>query len=655
MSKRVANRVLLIGWDAADWQMIRPLLARGCMPTLQRFIAEGVSGNLATIQPMLSPMLWTSIVTGKRADRHGICGFVEPRSDGAGIQPVTSTSRRCKALWNILSQSGLESLVVSWFASHPAEPIRGVVVSDRYAGSVSDPGGRLPEGTVFPADLTQGLAELLVTPADLDATALLPFVPRAREIDQERDDRLVKLAVLIAQAASVQAAMCHLLRTRSWDFAGVYFSAIDHFGHHFMPYHPPRLPGVSASDAAIYGDVMTGCYRFHDMMLEALLALAGEDATVMIVSDHGFLNNRLRPSPDAWKNPEQWHRPFGVVCARGPAIRRGETLYGATLLDVTPTILALLGLPLGEDMDGRAWLEILRAPVYPERTASWEDVPGDAGMHPADLRVDPGASAEMIRRLVQLGYMDAPDEDAAQAVRKAQRDARINLALAVAQSRRSARALELWSALADDYPDEEGFLVQLALCELRLGRFGQARRTIGRMSAELRDSPVVQLLEASLALARGDRADAITRAQRVAGLSDRELGTAVLNRVGEIFLHLERWTDAAGVFEKSLALDSDNPVAHDGLAQAHLAQDQAASAADHALQAVGLAHFFPAAHFHLGEALTRIDRHAEAIAAYETSLQLGYPARAAHLRLAELCAVDNPQKAEWHRWAAERA
>ncbi len=128
--------------------MIRPLIARGWMPTLARLMEDGVSGNLATIHPMLSPMLWNSIATGKRADKHGICGFVEPRPDRSGIRPVTSTSRKCKAIWNILTQSGLRSQVVSWFASHPAEPILGNVVSDRYVAQV---GSAAAEQRSFPA------------------------------------------------------------------------------------------------------------------------------------------------------------------------------------------------------------------------------------------------------------------------------------------------------------------------------------------------------------------------------------------------------------------------------------------------------------------------------------------------------------------------
>ena len=71
---RVAKKVLLIGWDAADWKIISPMLDAGLMPTLNKFVEQGVMGNMATLDPPLSPILWTSIATGKTADEHGKIG-----------------------------------------------------------------------------------------------------------------------------------------------------------------------------------------------------------------------------------------------------------------------------------------------------------------------------------------------------------------------------------------------------------------------------------------------------------------------------------------------------------------------------------------------------------------------------------------------------
>src|SRR5580658_4408836 len=157
-----SRKVLLVGWDAADWKVIHPLMDSGQMPNVQRLVDQGVSGQIATLQPPLSPMLWTSIATGKRPFKHGIHGFSEPTPDGLGIQPVTNLSRRCKAVWNILNQNALKSVVIGWWPSHPAEPIDGVTVSDHFhkaRGRLEDGWALLP-GTVHPPELAETLAEL---------------------------------------------------------------------------------------------------------------------------------------------------------------------------------------------------------------------------------------------------------------------------------------------------------------------------------------------------------------------------------------------------------------------------------------------------------------------------------------------------------------
>ena len=162
-------RVLLIGWDAADWKVIQPLLEAGQMPNLARLMAGGVHGNLATLYPVLSPMLWTSIATGKRAYKHGIHGFTEPLPDGSGVRPVSLLSRKTKAVWNILNQTGHRSIVVGWWPSHPAEPLNGVMVSNHFAPGPAKPGELppLPAGAVYPASLAASLGELRVSPMEL--------------------------------------------------------------------------------------------------------------------------------------------------------------------------------------------------------------------------------------------------------------------------------------------------------------------------------------------------------------------------------------------------------------------------------------------------------------------------------------------------------
>src|SRR5215831_13633216 len=181
----VGRKVLLIGWDAADWKVIHPLMDQGKMPNVQRLVEGGVMGQIATLHPPLSPMLWTSIATGKRPSQHGVHGFAEPTPNGLGIRPVTNLSRKCKAVWNILNQHGLRSVVVGWWPSHPAEPIDGVMVSNHYhraRGPLKD-GWPLLSGAVHPPELEEQLAELRFHPEEAAGVMIDFFIPRAREID----------------------------------------------------------------------------------------------------------------------------------------------------------------------------------------------------------------------------------------------------------------------------------------------------------------------------------------------------------------------------------------------------------------------------------------------------------------------------------------
>ena len=241
------TRMLLVGWDAADWKVINPLLARSEMPNLARLMQSGVHGNHATLYPPLSPMLWTSIATGKRPTKHGIHGFTEPTEDGLGVRPVGNLGRKTKALWNILNQNGKRCIVVGWWPSHPAEPINGVMVSNHFPFSTSDqPTKPLAPRTISPTERASDLAELRVHPTEITGEILNLFIPDAAQIDQEKDKSLHDLAGIIAETMSIHTVATGLMETESWDLAAIYFAGIDHFSHRFMGYHAGKRRGGQA-------------------------------------------------------------------------------------------------------------------------------------------------------------------------------------------------------------------------------------------------------------------------------------------------------------------------------------------------------------------------------------------------------------------------
>lgn len=486
--ERLARKVLLIGWDGADWKMITRLIDAGVMPSLERFVNQGVMGKLATLEPPFSPMLWTSIATGKLADKHGILGFSEPTPERIGIRPVASTSRKVKAIWNILTQRGLNTHVVGWWPSHPAEPIRGVCVSNHYQRAnkpLNEPWPMLP-GTVHPPELAPLFAWLRVHPGELTAEHILPFVPDAASIHQEKDKHLDSLARIIADTATIHAAATWILENEPWDFAAVYYDAIDHFSHGFMNFHPPKMPGIPEDLFELYHDVVSGGYRFHDMLLGRLLELAGDDATVMLISDHGFHSDHLRPAfiPREPAGPAYQHHPYGIFCLKGEHIRQDELVFGASLLDIAPTLLTLFGLPVGADMDGKPLAQVFDRPVTIEQIPSWEDAPGECGMHPREFIENPYDAQAALQQLVELGYIEAPGENMQQAVERTVREANYNLARVYIGSNRARLAIPLLKELFAAAPAESRFAVRLARCYSDTGNFEDARRVIEKFREE---------------------------------------------------------------------------------------------------------------------------------------------------------------------------
>lgn len=481
MGEPLAKKVLLIGWDAADWKVATPLLEQGMMPALDDFINHGVMGNLATLQPILSPMLWNSIATGKRADKHGIHGFAEPDPNSGGVRPVTSTSRKVKAIWNILTQKGYKTHVLGWFAGHPAEPINGISVSDLYplATAAHDEPWPLPPGAVHPESLRDTLAELRMHPAEVGVGGILPFVPDAAKVDQKEDKGLSTIAKLLAENCSIHNAATWILQTQPWDFLAVYYNGIDHFCHAFMPYRSPRMDGIPEDKFELYKDVVDGAYRFHDMMLHTLLELAGPETTVILCSDHGFHPDHLRPRgiPREPAGPAVQHRRFGVISMKGAGIKQDERIYGATLLDITPTILTLMGLPVGQDMDGRVMVQAFEETPKIERIPSWEEVPGECGMHPADLRMDPESSQAVLNQFAALGYI-APTDNQKKAVESSLREATYNLARVFMDKGQPNLALPMFEDLYKEQPDQARFAQHLAQCYFSMRRIEDAKRIL---------------------------------------------------------------------------------------------------------------------------------------------------------------------------------
>jgi tetratricopeptide (TPR) repeat protein len=638
-SIRLPSKVLLIGWDAADWKVIRPLMDAGKMPNVERLVKNGVTGEIATLHPALSPMLWTSIATGKRPFKHGIHGFSEPAPDGSGIRPVTNLSRKSKALWNILNQNDLRSVVIGWWPSHPVEPINGVMVSDQFhrAYRPLEEGWALPANAVHPVELAGTLAELRLHPDLIVPEMVTPFIPRAQEIDQENDQRLAALLRTLSECMSIHSAATWLLENQPWDFFAVYYEAIDHFCHSFMRYHPPRQSWISERDFEIYHSVVSMAYQLHDKMLGELLEKAGAGVTVILVSDHGFHPDHLRPTsiPDIPAGPAIEHRDFGVFAMHGPNIKSDGTLRGLSLLDVAPTILTVYGLPVGEDMDGKVLSQAFVKRPDVAFIPSWEEVPGADGRHPPHSRLDPAAAQAALEQMIALGYIERLDEDRDVAMRKTLNELRYNLGEAYQDAGRHLEAHEIFRELCKADPDEQRFAVRLFVSCQALGLHDQMKRIVDDLDGHRRPShqpPVIDYLKAHVWIAEKRYAEALSMLERV--VESHLVRPGLLLQTADLYLRLHRGRDAQRVYKEALAIDPDNAQAHVGLCRMALRRREFRMAASSALDALQRTYHDPLAHFLLGRALTGMKDYERAAEAFRAAISFNPNFPQAHVRLA---------------------
>ena len=622
------KRLILVGWDSADWKLINPLLDAGEMPGMAWLVEGGVSGNLTTLEPQLSPMLWTSIATGKRAWQHGVHGFTEVDPESGRVVPVAYASRRCKTVWEILGERGLRSHVIGWFATHGEENPHGCLVSNmagNLRGVRQDDAPEnwppLPAGSCWPPELADEIAPLRVSPYDLDPEEVLRlFVPRAHEIDQKKDPRLWHLAQHLAEAFSVHAQATYVMeKDPEWDFTAIYYRPLDEICHRFMPYHPPCMDGVSEREFELYRDVVNSTYRLYDLFLRRLLHFAGPDGAVMVVSDHGFHSDHLRPkfTPDVPAGITVWHRPQGIVAAHGPGFRSDELVFGARLLDIAPTILSYFGLPAGRDMGGRVLEEAFVERRPPEQLDTWED-PG--GIKRKRLPADDPANRAMLEHFVALGYLaEIPGADAGAAkLTRCEND--WSLARAYMDAGRAADALQLLESCVTDQPARTDFVQMLALCQTQLGLLDEAEESAKKALETFGPLERAQHLLASIALQRGRPDEAVRLLESVGGIDMTDPNGLLL--LARAFVELRRWDEAAEAAKASIAIDPDNPRPYLALTRQLLHRKLHAEAAECALSAISLDFSMANAHFLLGVALTGQEKLNDACHALHACIKL---------------------------------
>jgi len=434
---------MIIGVDGLEWNVVLPLIREGRMPNLEHLMERGVFGELETYSPAKSPAVWATIATGKAPDRHGITDFTWEDEDGTR-HLFTSADRRTKAIWNIFTDAGKSMNVVGWWNTFPAEDILGVVVSQANTleqiaeRGLLKPGGLLKDvpGQVTPPELRETIWPM-IEHVDRELPGLLRDVFGERVQSKSRADvaNMNACAWSVRADESTRRVALDLLADRPMpDCFAIYFGTTDVVAHRFWRFHEPEAFDHPPSRDAIrrFGGVVEDAYAHADTVIGELLAAIPAETNVIVVSDHGMHARHTTLDFDTAvggrlerESASHDDGPPGLIVAAGPGIQhtrptrpireltRDDLTRVGGVADITPTVLALAGVPVGRDMDG-AVLEHVLDDVEPRfvdthDTAEWLEARGTA---PNEV---PGA-AERIEQLRALGYIGGVETDPASPV-----------------------------------------------------------------------------------------------------------------------------------------------------------------------------------------------------------------------------------------------
>ncbi len=382
-------KLVLIGLDGVSLNLLEPMAKQGVTPVLGDLMKRGSRLDLLSIWPLRTPQVWTTAVTGKLPGQHGIWDHVSSSAfNPPGVRTkekkrVTSAQRRSKPLWALLDAQGKRTLTVGWMATWPAETLRhGVMVApielmgDRRQTTIKGSFYSDASNMVTPLAYERRVRGWIVDPrsisdGDLKGFAAIP--PRGSALyGMPRLDRYVyALRWSLARAESVERITTELVSAYAPEVVFSYFQCTDSLLHRFWIFRKSadkirerlRTHDLNVRHAdelhRRFGKVVEACYRDIDRRVGNILkAAADENTYVLIISDHGFGNapvpHRLKAEPYSGDHLED-----GVLVAVGPGIKANAYIGEASVLDVTPTILHLLGQPVAKDMRGKIISKLL--------------------------------------------------------------------------------------------------------------------------------------------------------------------------------------------------------------------------------------------------------------------------------------------------------
>ena len=388
------SHVRMLMFDGASLDVISPAVAAGRLPNIARIFDQGAVLHLATLRPTQAEPVWSAIATGRYPIYNGVRSAVIYRAlGGTPIQllpdycfaqalvtfgflteePQTATDLLARPIWNILSDRGASVGVIGWPLTHPAPVLNGFAVSDAFHRLPPTELSQDIPPALWPSSLLADALAALQVPANPDPELLVTTMgapPPVNDYDVRSEQ-----APIVADRVHLQ--LLRALEINAPRFLAVRFPGIDAVGHRFLRYADPSAFGdVSEAERERFGGVLNQYYGFIDMLVGREIEQLGVNDVLLVVSAFGMepLSPGKRVLEIVAGNPHisgtHERAPDGFVLAFGGSVSPGRP-NRASVVDLTPTILYFLGLPVGRDMDGFARIDLFKTSFTSDKPVTY--------------------------------------------------------------------------------------------------------------------------------------------------------------------------------------------------------------------------------------------------------------------------------------------
>ena len=368
-------RVIVIGVNGMELDMIRPLLLKGEMPNLASVIKKGAYGKLRTVAAPNCPRVYSTLFTSTNPEENGVTGFIV-----GGITANTNMLKQ-EPIWSMLSKGGVTVGMANVPATFPVMPVNGYMISGMLTR-----GKNCEDGVLCAPKLSEVMGGDAVYPKSMQAELLknvgdfyidcerMPAAGDLKGHETEVIDKwLGKVQVIREQQTKL---FDYLLTQHPTNFTFLGQSCEDRTGHWLYPITPFNV-GYNPSINGVRQDAFPNQYIAFDKVLGTILSHVDENTYLVIISDHGIkpLREFEEKDPHAHMDHEKTTPVIakhdfgdgddvpGSIFAMGPGIKHGLRLmgFGASVYDVAPTLLHIYGIDQPKQMRGRVLTEIFES------------------------------------------------------------------------------------------------------------------------------------------------------------------------------------------------------------------------------------------------------------------------------------------------------